>query len=122
MRLPIEILETFFEGKFRFQQQLGQLTHFDGFLYWHLLWMAEDEEFLKIIADRDPEPAAFPTVEVEGRYSDELSLSPLSGGVGVALVLRPQGADEPKNYVVITKTKDGRLSLSTTVGTLQPAA
>jgi hypothetical protein len=121
MGLPIETLEAFFGEKFRFEQRVGQLTHFDGYLYWHLLWMPESGQFLKIIADRDHKVAAFPTVEVEGCYSDDLSVSPLSSG-GVALVLQPECANEPKNHVVITKTKNGRLSLSTTVGTLQPAA
>jgi hypothetical protein len=122
MALPIEALETFFQGEFRFQQRLGQLTHFDGYAHWHVLWTPEDGQFLKIVADRDPMLAAFPTVEVEGRFSDDLTLSPLSGGAGVALVLRPEGAGESKNCVTITKTKDGRLSLSTAVGTVPPAA
>lgn len=120
MPLPIEILEAFFESKFQREQRAAQLIHFDGFAYWHLLWMPHDSQFLKIVACDSPVVCpAYPTVEVEGRYSDDISVYPLSGGIAVALTLRPEGSDkatEAMNHVIITKTKDGRFSLSTTVG------
>jgi len=116
MSLPIETLEAFFGEKFI---EGWQLTHFDGFLYWRLQLFPESS--LSIIADRDSFPHAFPTVEIEGRYSDEVSVWQLGGGVGSVLVLRPEGADE-LHYVCITKRKDGRLSLATTAGVSRTAA
>jgi hypothetical protein len=122
MAFPIETLETFFGAKFQFEQLLGQLTHFDGYAYWHVLWMPTGGEFLKIAADSNSMLGAFPTVEIEGRYADDVSVVTLSGGVGVALVLHPKRSDKPMNYVTITKTKEGRLSLSITVGEAQSTA
>jgi hypothetical protein len=122
MPLPIETLEAFFEAKFLFHQRVAQLTHFDGFAYWHLLWIPEDGQFLKIAADRESELLPFPTVEIEGRYSDDISISPLSGGVGVALILRPEATNETGRRVIVTKTKSGRLSLSTAIYETQSVA
>ncbi len=119
MALPIETLEAFFEGQFLFEGRLGRLTRFDGYAYWHLLWGHEDGQFLKVAVDREQVLSAFPVVEIEGRFSDDLTMSPLNGGAGVALVLRPAGADQSGRYVTITKTENGRFSLSTTVGSLE---
>jgi hypothetical protein len=120
MPLAIEILQEFFGTPFSFEDQsFGQLTHFDSYAYWHILYIPE-RQFLKIFAGRDSLTSAFPTVEIEGIYSD-CSISPLTGG-GTALILRPKGVDNTSNYVVITKTKNGTLSLSTTVGEANPVA
>jgi|GEM_PF-4602466 hypothetical protein len=120
MAFPLEIVEGFFEARFHFDgQALGQLTHFDGYAHWHVLYDRE-RQFLKILAGRDPGLSAYPTVEVEGVYSDDCSVSALTGG-GMALVLRPKGIDNASHYVAITKTKHGSMSLSTTVGETKPA-
>jgi hypothetical protein len=115
MSLPIKLLEEFFEAQFSFEDPpLGQLTHFDGYAHWHLLYDQESQS-LKILAGRDSVSCAFPTVEIEGVYLDDCSVSPLTGG-GTALILRPRGVSVVSHFVVITKTKRGSLSLSTTVG------
>jgi len=121
MALPIETLEAFFEEKFRFEQGLGQLTRFDGYAYWHVLLMPDDGEYLRITAGADAMLDTFPTVEVGGHYSDNVTVSPLSGGVGFALVLHPKGCDDNRDCVVITKLTNGRLSLSFLAGK-RPAA
>jgi hypothetical protein len=115
MALPIGILEDFFGARFHFEgQTLGALAHFDGYAYWHVYYDRKSQ-FLKITAGRDSFLSAYPAVEIEGFYSDDCSVSPLTGG-GMALLLRPIGVDHTMNYVVITKTQKGSLSLSTTVG------
>jgi hypothetical protein len=119
MPLPIEILEGFFGEKFHFEQRMGELAHFDGYAYWHLLLIPEDGQFLNIMAGESATSEAFPTVEVGGCYTDDIKVVPLSGNCGTALILRPEGHSDDRNCVVITKTRKGRLSLSTTVGQRQ---
>jgi hypothetical protein len=116
MTLLVEALEKFFESKFEFEGgPLGQLTHFDGFAYWHLLYYSEGGGLVKIVADSDSTLRAFPTVEIEGVFADEFEVGPLSGEIGTVLILHPKGAKEGKYYVCITKTTDGRMSLATSV-------
>jgi hypothetical protein len=116
MAFPLETIETFFGTKFR----EGWLTHFDGYAHWHLLWVPEMGHYLQIVVGDHPTPNAYPTLEVGGRYTDEVAVMSVSNSdgeiTGAALILRPIGADTSMNYVVITKTKGGTLSLSTTVG------
>ena len=115
--LHIETLEAFFGTRLQFcDRSLSQgqwLTYCDGFVHWHVLWDHE-RQLLKIAADREPRLTALPTVEVEGFYSN-ISVSPLTGGY-VTLVLQPVGARDSMNWLVMTKTADGRLSLSTMCG------
>ena len=118
MALHIEKIEAFFETQFQDKaERVWQLTKFDGYAYWIILYFPADQ-FLKFIMDRDPILSATPAVEIEGSYSEEVSVSPLIPE-GHMLMLRPQGAINSRNYVCITKVKNGRFSLSTTVG--QPA-
>ena len=114
MPLPIKILEDFFEAKFEFSDKVAVLTRFDGFAYWQLLYFPDDSQFLKIFVDREPILSALPAVEVEGYYSDEISMHDV-GDSASSLMLRPLGADK-MHYVTITKTKRGRFSFSTSVG------
>jgi len=66
------------------------------------------------MADREESSRPLPTVEVGGFYA-EASMAPLEG-IGVALILRPVGADDTTHRLCLTKTFQGRLSLSTTLG------
>lgn len=118
MPLEIQTLQTFFQAKFHFfDRSFGELTHFDGAAYWHVLYHTTSH-LMKISAGPEPLPGSIPTVEIEGSYS-ESSVSLLTGG-DVMLVLRPHDVSDPRNYVAITKTKSGRLSLATTVGFARP--
>jgi hypothetical protein len=101
----IKIIEEFFGASFHKGQEIWEITTFDGYAHWHLLLFPK-QRLLKITADRDPTFSAFPTLEIEGFYSDEVSTSPVAG-VGVALMLRLS----EENMIVITKTEEGRLSL-----------
>jgi hypothetical protein len=116
MPLPIEILEAFFGNRLQTEgtsSGLQSLTHFDGFIHWHVLWLP-GESLIKIAADREARITALPIVEIEGFYCG-ISTLQLTGGA-TALVLKPVGARDSRNYVVITKDKDGRFSMSTTCG------
>ena len=117
MPLDIKKLEAFFGSRLQCldaaPSRMRWLTHFDGFVHWHVLWVPE-RELLKISADRDARLEAFPTVEVEGFYSS-VSILALTGGA-TALVLQPVGAHHSMNFLVVTRTVAGRLSLSTTCG------
>jgi len=120
MALCIETLEAFFGARLQFMDrslsQAQWLTYFDGFAHWHVL-LEQERQFLKIAADREPQIAGLPSVEIEGFYSS-ISMSPLTGGF-VELVLQPVGARDSRNWLVVTKTPDGRLSMSTTCGNPQ---
>lgn len=114
MQPLIEAIESFFNARFDRAEPLWDLACFDGYAHWRLMFLPEDG-FLKITAGEEQMPSAFPTVEVEGRYSDAASVSPLVGD-GIALMLQPAGTRDSRNWVVITKTPKGRFSLSLTVG------
>jgi hypothetical protein len=118
--MPVtELIEAFFETAFQEKDcPLWQLTRFDGYAYWIFLWYPE-RHFLKIIVDRSAELKAFPTVEIEGCYSEDAVISRLSGGIEQTLTLYPKASTSSANHVTITRTKDGQFSLCTTVGDKQ---
>jgi hypothetical protein len=116
MALPIETLEAFFEAKFDTDGQPARvLRHFDGYAYWHVLYIQE-YRLLKITAGDEPGFTSFPTVEIEGVYSDEIRVGPLSGGVGTVLILQPKDLNSSSVHVAFTKLRSGRISLSLGLG------
>ena len=115
--LALETIEAFFGKSFEFADKslsdTRWLTHFDGFIYWQVVWFPKDK-LLWMAADRESPATPFPILEIGGCYMDA-TIKPLTGGYN-ALVLVPNNAEDPNNYLVITKTNEGRLSLSTSVG------
>jgi hypothetical protein len=118
--LPLETIEAFFEARFGFADEslsdTRSLTHFDGFLYWQLFWCPKDG-LLWIAADRELPVTPFPVLEIGGYYVDASVKSLI--GVGTVLVLVPNGTLGPSKYLTITKTKDGHLSVATSLGNMQ---
>lgn len=117
MAFPLEIIEEFFEAKFDNDGQAARaLIHFDGYAHW-LLHFMQESSLLRITSDRDPYANAFPTLEIGGVFCDEVSLRPYLDGSGKAeLILKTKGVESQPNYIFITKLRDGRMSLSATVG------
>ena len=115
MPLPVKQIEDFFVAKFEpMSPGLGrELHHYDGAAHWCVL--SDNKDHLFITADTEQDGEAFPIVEVSAHCSS-VSTSH-AGGVGPMLILHPNGDGEPSHYVVLTRTKAGRVSLSLTVGT-----
>lgn len=114
MKLPINEIERFFETKFEtISPGPGRaLHHFDGCMHWHVVY--DDIDCFFITADRELSPGPFPVLEI-AVYSSRVSTS-YAVDVGPVLILHPKNTDETRHCVVLTRTKDGRLSLSTSVG------
>jgi len=115
--LDIIKIEDFFAAKFEpldaSLSEIRHLTSFDGYAHWRVL-LDEEKQLLHFTADKDIWFSAFPTLEM-GVYCSGLHISSLTGG-GMVLILRPQGVQHSQNLLAITKTAEGRFSLSTTLG------
>ena len=114
MALPVKTIEEFFAAEFEpMSPGPGQeLHHYDGYAHWSVLY--DDKNSLFITADREVGGNAFPVVELAA-YCSRISRSH-AGGVGPMLILHPNDTEETRRYVVLTKTKSGGISLSTSVG------
>jgi hypothetical protein len=114
MKLSVKDIQRFFEAKFE-KMDPGPglaLHHFDGYVHWEV-WCIED--LLCVMAVNDMEHSAFPIVEFS-IYCSHLSTS-IANGVGPVLMLHSNdNSDEISRVVVLTKTKEGRISLSACLG------
>jgi hypothetical protein len=114
MALPVKEIEEFFAAGFEpMSPGPGQeLHHYDGYAHWSVVY--DDKNSLFITADKEVGGNAFPIVELAA-FCSRISRSQ-AGGVGPVLILHPNDTEETRRYVVLTKTKFGRISLSTSVG------
>jgi hypothetical protein len=114
MALPLEKIEEFFAARFApVSPGPGRELHqFDGYAHWCVLY--DDRQCLFITADRDAGASAFPVVELAA-FCLRVSTSH-AVGVGPVLILHPNDTEDTSHHVALTKTKAGRISLSTSVG------
>lgn len=112
MGQSVEQIETFFEAKFEAVDPGPgwELHHFDGFVHWTVFSMTDSQ--IHINADSQIGGSAFPVVELTAYCSDVSSTS--ASGVGPVLILQRNVRNEV--YLVLTKTREGRISLSVSVG------
>ncbi len=89
-----------------------KLHHYDGYVHWSVVYDGNNSLF--IAANQELGSTAFPVVELSVHCS-RISRSHAIG-VGPVLILHPNDTKEASRYVVFTKTKTGRISLSTSVG------
>jgi hypothetical protein len=117
MTLVFQDIEFFFGAQLEFVDithgKFERFMVFDGFVYWTVLCNRETC-FIRISAQQEPFDAVFPIFEIAGHFSNT-AVKPISGG-GTALVLQPHDISDTENFLVITKTEDKRLSLSTCLG------
>jgi hypothetical protein len=113
MMLSVEDIEKSFGATFQAMEPGpgSVLHHFDGYAHWSVLYM---EDHLYISADSQIGGSAFPVVELTA-YCSRVSTSS-AGGVGPTLILHPNDTGDMGRLVVLTKTKQGRISLCTSVG------
>lgn len=113
------ILEEFFGAKFQpeeLETEAGDtrgLTCFDGFAHWHLL-LKEEDRHLFFTADAHESWNSFPTLEI-GVFYKSLQANDLSGGY-TSLWIHSNSTQENVSPLAITKTREGRFSLCTTIG------
>jgi hypothetical protein len=113
MKLSVEDIEKFFEARFQAMEPglVSALRHFDGYAHWSVFCT---EDCLYVSADSEIGLSAFPVVELT-IYCSRVSTSS-AGGVGPTLILHPNDSDEMSRVVVLTRTKQGRISLCASVG------
>jgi len=114
MSLPLKAIEEFFTAVFE-PMSPGpgrELHYYDGYAHWNVLY--DDKDLLFITADKEIGPSALPLVEL-GVYCSRVSKSDALA-IWPFLILHPNDTEQTERYVVLTKTKEGRVSLSTSVG------
>ncbi len=117
MTFDIGQVEDFFGAKFELidpsLSQMREITCFDGYAHWRV-WFDDETQMLFFTADSDIYQNAFPTLEI-GIFCSDSEVSTFTGGE-IELILRTKATSGGYNLLVITKTKEGRFSLATTLG------
>lgn len=110
--------EDFFGAKFELidpsLSQMREITCFDGYAHWRV-WFKEETQMLFFTSDKDIYQNAFPTLEI-GIFCSDSEVSTFFTAGEIELILHPKGSAHSHNLLVITKTKEGRFSLATTLG------
>lgn len=115
MSHSIKIIEEFFGEQFAvFPPNSGcMLNHYDGCVHWSI-FCDGNENLYWLRADPQVDGGAYPMIELAAFCSGVSTR--LVPGVGSVLVLHPNNSVVPSSWISLTRTANGRISLSTSVG------